>query len=134
MSALILAGDVLTQWGTVALAAGDTDLSATNAAQPNLNLAMWSGIAGFLAPLLVALVQQPTWPSFVRALVLLAGSIGLASVTAALEGKLTGERWVAASLLIASTAIVTYQSLWKNVAPQLEAATSSRTSRAAPDA
>ena len=126
MLAYALAQDVLA-------AAGDTGLSATNSAEPGLNLAMWSGIAGFLAPLLVALVQQPGWPSFVRALVLLAGSIGLASVTAALEGKLTGERWVASSLLIASTAIVTYQSLWKNVAPQLEAATSSRAGRPAPD-
>lgn len=130
MSALALAGDALTQWGSVTLAT-DT-LAPTNAADPNLNLTLWSGIAGFLAPLLVALIQQPTWPPFVRALVALAASGGLAAVTTALEGRLTGERWVTSALLVAAAAIGTYQTLWKNVAPQLEAATSTGRHHAAP--
>lgn len=125
MSTLALAGDVLTQWGTVVLAA-DTDLSPTNAADPNLNLTLWSGIAGFLTPLLVALVQQPTWPPFVRAIITLVASVLIGAATTSLEGRLTGERWVTSALLIATAAIGTYQTLWKNVAPQLEAATSAR--------
>lgn len=119
---LAIAGDVLTQWGTVALAA-DTDLSPTNAADPNLNLALWSSIAGVIAPFLVAFVNQPTWPPLVRALMTVLVSVGLGAATAAAEGRLTGQRWTTAALIVGAAAVASYQHLWKRPALALEGAT-----------
>lgn len=121
-STLALAGDVLTQWGTVALAA-DTDLSPTNAADPNLNLTLWASIAGVIAPFLVALVNQPQWPPLLRALMTVLVSVGLGAATAAAEGRLTGVRWTTAALIVGAAAVATYQMLWKRPALALENAT-----------
>lgn len=129
MSALVLVGDVL-QHGYVVLAEG-ADLSPSNSAEPNLNLALWSGIAGFAAPLLVAVINQPRWSPFVRALLTVAFCVGVAALTAAIEGRLTGARWTTATLTVLAAAVASYQTLWKNVAPQIEAATSPGTPPAA---
>ena len=124
MSALALVGDVI-------LAAADTDLSPTGAAAPNLNLTLWSTITGFGAPLIVAVINQPRMAPFVRALITVAVSVGLAAITTALEGQITGTRWVTSTLLVLVAAIGTYQTLWKNVAPRIEAATTSPAGRRA---
>ncbi len=126
MSALVLLGDAF-------LAAADTDLSPTGAVDPNLNLTLWSTITGFAAPLLVAVVNQPRWSPFVRALITVAVSIGLAAITTSLEGQITGTRWVTSTLLVLAAAVGTYQTLWKNVAPSIEAATSTGSRRTVGD-
>lgn len=122
----------LAQLGALALA--DTDLSPTGAAGVNQNLVLWSGITAFITPLLIALVQQPRWSSTVRALIAIGGSTALALITTALEGKLTGERAVSSALLVITGAIFSYQTIWKNVAPALEVATSPKTRQPVPDA
>ena len=123
MSATIaLVGDVL-QHGRVVLAAGD-DLAPSQSSAVNLNLTLWSTIAGFVTPLAVAVINQPRWSPFVRAMLTLVFCVGVAAATAALEGKLNGTRWTTAALLVIASAIVTYQTVWKNVAPSIERATS----------
>lgn len=130
MFTLALAGDVLNQLGTVVLSADG--LAPTNDADPNLNLTLWSSIAGVITPLIVALINQPQWPSFVRAVMTLAFSVLIGAATTALEGRLTTERWVTSALLVGAAAVGTYQTLWKNTAPAIEAATSSGQHRAEP--
>lgn len=119
---LALVGDVM-QHGRVILAAGD-DLSPSNAADVNLNLALWSTIAGTLTPFVVAIINQPKWSPFVRALLTVLVSLGVGAATTALEGKLDGARLVTSVLVVLAAAVGTYHTLWRNVAPQLESATS----------
>jgi peptidoglycan/LPS O-acetylase OafA/YrhL len=120
---LALVGDVIGSHGFVVLAAGD-DLSPTNATDPNLNLTLWASIAGVIAPFLVALVNQPQWPPFARAIMTLLVSVGLGAATAAVEGRLTGTRWTTAALIVAAAAVASYKTLWRQPAAALEAATS----------
>jgi hypothetical protein len=131
MSTLALVGDVISAHGFVVLAAGD-DLAPTNAADPNLNLTLWASIAGVVAPFLVALVNQPHWAPIWRAVMTIAVSVGLGAATAAVEGRLNGVRWTTAALVIGGAAVASYQTLWKNVAPAIESATSSGRHRAEP--
>jgi hypothetical protein len=121
MSALALAGDVLNQWGVVVLAAGDT-LAPSNAADPNLNLTLWSSITGVVAPFLVALVNQPHWAPLVRALMTVLVSTGLGGAAAAIEGQLTGVRWTTAALIVGAAAVSSYETLWRKPARALELA------------
>lgn len=130
--AYVLTGDVLTAHGHLVLAAGD-DLAPSESAGVNLNLSLWSGIASFVAPLLVAVVQQPRWAPAVRAIVTALICLGMAWATVVLEGKLTGARWTTATLLVLSGAVFWYQTIWKTVAPRLEVATSSGGRHRAPE-
>jgi hypothetical protein len=123
MSTLALVGDVIGQHGLVLLAAGD-DLSPSESSGVNLNLTLWSGIASFATPFLVALVNQPTWKPVVRVIITVLVSLGMAAATVAIEGKLTGVRWTTAVLVILAGAVFWYQTALKNVAPALEAASS----------
>lgn len=90
------------------------------------NLAMWSMIVGFFLPLLLAVVQQPRWPSYVRSIVMFLGCLVASAGTVILQGEFSGERWVESALLIIVTTIATYKGLWKpiEVAPAIEDATS----------
>lgn len=128
---LTLVGDVISAHGFTVLAATD-DLAPTNAADPNLNLTLWSSIAGVITPFIVALINQPQWSALVRALMTVAASIGLGAATAAVEGQLTGVRWTTAALVIGGAAVASYKLLWQTPARQLELASSGR--HAAPDA
>lgn len=124
MSTLALVGDVIGAHGFVVLAGGD-DLSPTNAADANLNLTLWSSIAGVITPFLVALINQPRWSPLVRALTTVLVSIGLGAAAAAVEGRLTGVRWTTAALVIGASAVASYKLLWATPAKQLELASSS---------
>ncbi len=106
------------------LLAAATDLSPTESGAVNLNLTLWSGIASFITPLLVALINQPAWKPRTRLLVTVAVAIGMAAATVAAEGRLNGTRWTTATLLILGGAVLWYQTAFKNVAPAIEAATS----------
>lgn len=120
---LALVGSVLDARGHLVLAAPD-DLAPTNSADPNLNLTLWSGIAGFFTPLIVAMINQPRWSSTVRALLTVLVCLGVAAATTALEGQIDSKRLVTSVLLVLTAAIGTYHTLWRNVAPALEQATS----------
>lgn len=90
------------------------------------NLAMWSMIVGFFLPLLLSVVQQPKWPSYVRSIVMFLGCLVASAGTVLLQGEFTGERWLESALLIVVTTIATYKGLWKpvEIAPAIEEATS----------
>lgn len=90
------------------------------------NLAMWSLIVGALTPPLLAVVQQPRWPSGLRALFMVAAAVVDGIVVAWLQGNLDFARFTN-SALVAGVAIITaYHGLWKptGVAPAIEASTS----------
>lgn len=130
---LALVGDVLSQHGQAVLAAARDDLTPTESASVNLNLTLWSGIASFITPLIVALVNQPRWSPIVRAIATVVVCLGMAAATAAVEGQFNGTRWTTAALLVLSGAVFWYQTIWKNVAPKLEAASSAGGRHRAPE-
>jgi hypothetical protein len=90
------------------------------------NLAMWSLIIGFINPVVIALIQQPTWTPKIRAVVAFIFSALVAIPTAYFTGDLEGKSYVTAALLIAVSAMTSYKSFWRptGVAPTLEVATS----------
>lgn len=92
------------------------------------NLAMWSALVGALLPMLVAVIQQHTWPTWVRSVAALVSSLVAAIPTVYLQGPqdFTWSRWTTAALTILTVTLATYESFWKKtgVAPAIEAATS----------
>jgi len=92
---------------------------------------MWALIVGFIAPVLVSVVQQPRWSARTRVTVVVLSSILLGAGTAAVTGEMTGRTLVSSILVVLVTAIATYQSIWKasGIAAAIESATSP-TSRA----
>lgn len=89
------------------------------------DLAMWSLIVGFLLPPALAVVQQSSWHSAVKAVVAFGASLAAGVGIAYFTDTLTGRDWVSASLVVLVTTIATYQSFWKQtkIAPKIEAAT-----------
>jgi amino acid transporter len=88
---------------------------------------MWSLLIGAVLPPLLAVVQQPKWPDWLRALVtlLVCVVVGLGNVY--LNGDLThATSVVEAILLVLVAALSTYKGLWKptGVADKIESATS----------
>lgn len=79
------------------------------------NLTMWSLLVGTLLPMLVAVVQQPRWPNWLRAVVTVLVSLVVGAVTTYLEGGLTLDDWVGASLTILVAALATWRNFWKPV-------------------
>jgi hypothetical protein len=88
-------------------------------------LQMWALVAGFLSPPVIALIQQPKWPSRLRAVITFAWSLILAAVTVGINGDFTGRKWIEVSLTILVSAIATYHGLWKptEIAPKIETVT-----------
>lgn len=89
---------------------------------------MWSLIVGFLAPLLVAVVERPGWPKWLRTVVAAGFSIAAGTGTVWLTGNLDGRSVVTSILLVAVTSMAAYKGLWKpaSVTLRIEAATSPR--------
>ena len=92
------------------------------------NLIMWSLIAGFFLPPLLAVVQQPGWSTAWRSIVMFLASIVVAFGTVYFtdSGALTADRMITTGLVIMVTAISTFKGLWvpTGVAPKIEVATS----------
>ncbi|HTW17098.1 MAG TPA: hypothetical protein VMF51_18350 [Nocardioides sp.] len=89
---------------------------------------MWALIVGFASPLLIAVVQQPTWSGRRRTLVTIVWSIVAGGGTAFFTDEFTGRSLLSCFLVICVAAIATYQSIWRplKIAPAIEAATSRR--------
>lgn len=84
-----------------------------------------AGIVGILAPLLTAVVQQPTWSTQVRRIVAVVIALVLGAATAAVGGQLgDGSTLLTAlaAVLVASQA--TYGTLWGAATQAIEQATS----------
>ena len=88
---------------------------------------MFSAVVGFFLPPLVAVIQQPHWPDWFRAVVgFLAAvvvSLGTLYFTGGLVLSGTGKEWIIFDfLLLLVTSISTYRELWKptGIAPMIE--------------
>jgi hypothetical protein len=90
------------------------------------NLAQWSALVGFLLPLVVAVIQRPTFSRRLRTVIGIAASAGTAVLTALIEGKLTWNNWATSFIFVAVTAWASYGHVWvpAGAAPYIEAKTS----------
>jgi hypothetical protein len=89
---------------------------------------MWALIVGVLLPPVVAAVQQPGFPTWLRSVIAVAASAVAGFVTVLVTGQLGGRSVVTAVLLTLVAAVSSYESVWKptGIAPRVEAATSPR--------
>ena len=87
---------------------------------------MWALIVGFVSPLLIAVVQRPGWSGPRRTAVAIGWSFITGGATAYFADDLTGRSLVSCFLVVAVTAIASYQSIWvpTRIAPWIEAKTS----------
>jgi ABC-type uncharacterized transport system permease subunit len=94
---------------------------------------MWNLIVGALLPPLIALVQQPTFPPWVRSLIAVVASGVAGFVTVWVAGELTGRSVVTGVLITLVAAVSTYESVWRKigVTGTVETATSPRPVRGA---
>lgn len=98
---------------------------------PRSNLELWSLVVAFLLPLVISVVQQPSWPDALRASVTFVACILAALGTTYFQGRLhieTLDDLLRSFLLIFIGAIATYSQWWKRtgVAPAIERATAPR--------
>jgi hypothetical protein len=92
------------------------------------NEEMWSLLVGFFLPPFIAVIQQPSWPKWARAVATLVVCVAVGLVTVLLSGKLTGQSAVSGSLMVLVSSLVTYQHWWKHtgVTAKIEHATSTK--------
>lgn len=85
---------------------------------------MWSLLVGVAIPPLVALVQQPKWPDWFRAVVGVAASVvaGFITTYLTLDSALWEQGMIHAMLLVGVAAWASYRNFWKPtmVAPRIE--------------
>lgn len=91
------------------------------------NLAMWSMVVGFFLPMVIAVIQQPSWSQQVRALVTFGVCVVAGAGTAYFNGDFNTADIASAILVTLVTAISVYKGLMgpTGIAPKIEAATSS---------
>lgn len=77
------------------------------------DLTMWSLIVGALLPPLVAIIQQPRWPDWFRAVVTALACLLAGGVTAYLAADLEGRTWVSSALVVLVAALSTFRGFWK---------------------
>ncbi len=90
------------------------------------NLTMWSLIVGFLSPVVISIIQQPSWQRPLRAVVTFLWAVIVGAATAYFSDEFGGRSIVSSVLFVLVTAIATYNGLWKRtgIAPAIEGATS----------
>lgn len=88
------------------------------------NLALWTSIVSFFAPVVLDLILQSGWSKRAQSLVAFLASAVIGTVTAYFSGAFTGATVVTAILLAFVVTISAYQGFWKRVAPDLKEATS----------
>src|SRR5690348_15249531 len=79
------------------------------------DLIQWSALVGVLTPLVLAVIQQPTFPKWARVLVMVVGSCVAAIITASLQGQLDWHRWEHSVIVVATLAVVFYHGGWKKL-------------------
>lgn len=90
------------------------------------NLEMWTLIVGFVTPLIVSVINQPSWSPMLKSAIAFVVAAVLGAVTAYFKGNFDGQTVLSSILLVIVTAIATYQGFWKptTIAPRLEHVTS----------
>ena len=93
------------------------------------NLAQWSALVGFLLPLVIAVIQRPSFSRPVRTIIGVVFSVGAAILTALIEGNLSINSWATSLIFVAMAAYTSYTHVWVPVgaAPYVEKVTSPTT-------
>jgi len=78
-----------------------------------VSLVELSALIGAFLPTLVAIVNQPRWPSWARAAATVLLCIAVGAVTAAASGELTGKRWFESAGIVFAAALATYHAWWR---------------------
>lgn len=91
------------------------------------NLALWTSIVAFFAPVVLDLIIQSGWSKRLQSIVafLVAALIGV--VSAWFSGAFTGVGIVTGILLAFVVTITAYKGFWKQVTPDLKEKTSANT-------
>ena len=91
------------------------------------DLEMWSLLVGVALPPLVALIEQPKWPNWFRAVVGVAASVvaGFVTTYLTLDSALWEQGMIHAMLLVGVASWASYRNFWKptTVAPVIETKT-----------
>ena len=88
------------------------------------NLALWTAIVAFFAPLALDIIIQSSWSKRAQSIVAFLVSAVIGVVTAFFSGAFTGVGVVTGILLAFVVTISAYKGFWKNVTPELKDATS----------
>ena len=88
------------------------------------NLALWTAIVSFFAPVVLEIIIQSGWSKRVQSIVAFAASAVIGVVTAFFSGAFTGVGIITGILLAFVVTITAYKGFWKNVTPELKSATS----------
>ena len=88
------------------------------------NLALWTSIVAFFAPVVLDLIIQSGWSKRLQPIVAFLVSAIIGIVTALFSGAFTGVGVVTAILLAFVVTITAYKGFWKNVTPELKDKTS----------
>lgn len=95
-------------------------------ANSSVDLQNWQIVVGFLTPIILSVIIQPTWSKRVQSLIAFVWAVIVSLVVLLLQGDLNGRSWYSSALVIFVFSIGTYHGLWKPtaVAPAIESATS----------
>lgn len=88
------------------------------------NLALWTSVVAFFAPLALDFIIQSGWTPRVQAIVAFLASAVIGVTTAFFSGAFTGVGIVTGILLAFVVTISAYKGFWKQVTPNLKDATS----------
>lgn len=90
------------------------------------NAAMWSGIVGFLMPIVISVVVQTKWNDAQKAVAAFGACLIAATGTAWFSGLLDVSDVARCFLIVFTLAMATYYGFWKpiGVAPRIEQMTS----------
>lgn len=90
------------------------------------DLELWAVIVGFFVPVVLSVINQPTWSSRRKSTVAFIFAVFVGAITAWLQGDLNGRSVVSAILLVLVLSITTYKGFWKptGVAGAIEVKTS----------
>lgn len=87
------------------------------------NLALWTAVVAFFAPVVLNLIIQTGWSDRAQAATAFLASAVIGVVTAYFSGLFTGVSIVTAILLAFVVTISAYKGFWKQVTPSLKDAT-----------
>lgn len=93
----------------------------------DVGLVGWGALIGTLAPLFIAIVQQPRWTGSTRVVVSIIASAILGFGTAAAAGDLSSPKEIGtAALAVLLATMTTYRNIWKpsGIASAIETKTS----------
>ena len=88
------------------------------------NLALWTAIVSFFAPVVLDLIIQSGWSKRLQSIVAFLVSAIIGIVTAFFSGAFTGVGVITGILLAFVVTITAYKGFWKQVTPELKEKTS----------